>query len=466
MMAKRIFNEISILFFVVITYSALNASESMQRELGFFERTSRVGEGMLFIFDGGSGGLVSFDGRCMYCPQDGLELVLEFENGVAPARVDGRWGIIDYRGEVIGEPIYDQIDEPFHEGLTAARLGEKWIVIGTDASQVMEREFDFILPFYNGRAWFLEGAEIIIEGKNVVDIVGGKWGIISREGEILLGPYFDAVYPVDDRKIPYYGLEGVEVDGRWGYVDFSGDFVIEPNYRWSNSLYWRSLTTVETDGQELLIDRFGKEIFRAERIVFHYAVRPKGGLIAVKVNGLYGFIDYSGNVIIEPEYRSAMMFREGLAAVGTQTESSETDGNILWGFIDSSGRFVIEPEFVEVDSYSDGLAVVYGQAGLVSVVDRSGEVLFSKEGAYLMPFREGLAAFRSDDYWGFLDRYGNIVISDEFSVAGNFEGGIAHVQLGYGENARQGFVRRDGSMVNPRCTMARCGWPSHSPEVD
>ena len=52
----------------------------------------------------------------------------------------------------------------------------------------------------------------------------------------------------------------------------------------------------------------------------------------------WGYIDKSGEYVIDPQFSDAMEFSEGLAAV-LDPESE------LWGYIDESGSYVIEPQF-------------------------------------------------------------------------------------------------------------------------
>ena len=60
------------------------------------------------------------------------------------------------------------------------------------------------------------------------------------------------------------------------------------------------------------------------------------GLAGVRIEGLYGFIDEAGTVVIPPRFDLVGAFHLGLAEVlvGDQT-----------GVIDRSGKMVLEPRF-------------------------------------------------------------------------------------------------------------------------
>ena len=72
-------------------------------------------------------------------------------------------------------------------------------------------------------------------------------------------------------------------------------------------------------------------------------IRDRSGI------GQYGFIDTKGNVVIEPKYRSADPFREGLAHV--QVISGE-------GFINHQGEEVVLPQYGFVSNFQNGTASV------------------------------------------------------------------------------------------------------------
>jgi hypothetical protein len=74
-----------------------------------------------------------------------------------------------------------------------------------------------------------------------------------------------------------------------------------------------------------------------------------GGRAAVRRNGKWGFIDKTGNIVIDLEWDRAGPFSEGLAPVAK-------DG---WcGFIDLAGKLVVPLEWKQVSFFSGGMAAV------------------------------------------------------------------------------------------------------------
>lgn len=73
------------------------------------------------------------------------------------------------------------------------------------------------------------------------------------------------------------------------------------------------------------------------------------GLATCYVNGMYGYADEKGDIVIKPQWDGATDFSEGLAAV-------KRDGK--FGYINRSGVIVIEPQFDNALGFRNGHAQV------------------------------------------------------------------------------------------------------------
>jgi len=200
------------------------------------------------------------------------------------------------------------------------------------------------------------------------------------------------------------------------------------------------------------------------------------GLVAIQSNyhGGIGIFDTAGNLVVPFSFSDAWLFSEGLMAVRAPFEEDE-DGSrtsIGWGFIDTTGELVIDFQFRYASAFREGRAAVlqYGQWGFI---DQAGELVIPFQFTYLqgeadsffLPrFSEGLAAVNigengwwdlpeSDTLWGYVDIYGNMVISAIYNFAGNFVDGYANVMH---EEYGWGFIDREGNF-----TADEHRWESH-----
>ena len=132
------------------------------------------------------------------------------------------------------------------------------------------------------------------------------------------------------------------------------------------------------------------------------------GLAAVKIsgNGLFGFIDRNGSLVIHPKFTVVRDFSQGLAQA-TMAGTGEK-----FGFINKKGDWVIPPQFVKATDFSEDLAAVKpgGERG---------------------------------DKWGYIDRNGTMVIPPRFEEAFQFTEGLAKVDMG----GDLGFIDKRGKVV-------------------
>jgi hypothetical protein len=212
--------------------------------------------------------------------------------------------------------------------------------------------------------------------------------------------------------------------GATGYIDQTGKWVIRPQFRETGHFH-EGLAMVTLKGQvgeaRLLygfIDRTGKIVIP---IRFDYVGPFSQGLAAARYGDKMGYIDKSGNWAIEPKYKSAYEFVDGLAAVKTSENH--------WIFINKQGKQALSATYSDASSFSDGVARVklQDQSG---IIDKTGKWILKESPDCPIPyhFYEGLGVVRlKDGLYGFIDKACKMVIPPSFSKASDFEEGLAAV---------------------------------------
>jgi hypothetical protein len=203
------------------------------------------------------------------------EEVRDFQEGLAPARVDTKWGYIT---EAAKFAIPPQFDDAYHfsEGLAAVRVGVHWGFIGKNGGYVIPPQFESVDEFTEGLA----------PAK-----VGGKWGYVDRTGRYVVAAQFDQVTcfacplsqvkiadtwayidrngevlfrsGTDDIWLPGHGLTPAKLGDKWGYKDTTGTFVIAPQFDWAIE-FWYGLAQVKVGGKLGYIDRTGRYVWKED----------------------------------------------------------------------------------------------------------------------------------------------------------------------------------------------------------
>lgn len=164
-------------------------------------------------------------------------------------------------------------------------------------------------------------------------------------------------------------------------------------------------------------------------------------LIPVQSEDKWGYINKKGEYIINPQFKDADFFRDGLAKV------TGPDGKV--GFIDEKGKYIIPTQYKDATPFSDGLAFVVNDGGYPTCIDKSGKTIFTlKQAKHVTSFKEDSAVFVTKDMkFGFVDKTGKIVINAQFDEANYFCEGLAAIKL----KDKYGFIDKTGKIViNPQ----------------
>ena len=159
------------------------------------------------------------------------------------------------------------------------------------------------------------------------------------------------------------------------------------------------------------------------------------GLVAVKLNDKWGFVDKVGEEVISLKYDYAEFFIEGLAKVKL---------NGKCGFVDKTGEEVIPLKYDYVDSFREGLAIVKLN-GKYGYIDKKGKEVIPLMYDSAGYFSEGLAEVELKGKWGYIDKTGKEVIDLKYDGALSFHEGLTWVIL----NGKYGFIDKTGKEVIP-----------------
>jgi len=325
-----------------------------------------------------------------------------FADELLAVKYEGKWGYIDPGGKIILPFQYDEA-APFEDGIACVAIGEKKLVIDTSGKELCDvSTYDSV---ENG------GNKTIIVKKD------GLFGVISASGSVRVEPVWESLTSAAE------GYHVVSQNGKYGYISKNGKVMIKPQYAYAHPFSDDAAYVETADGQHLLIDTDGNILLEDA-----YSGVTEG-LVIIQKEGLWGFADKNGEVLVECEWDDVEVPSESLAAVCK-------DG--LWGFVDYSGTVVIEPQWPFIWGFSNDMAVTAEISDETGITDRYGFInkigITVKEPQYgnLLPFTQGCAAFMDaqTQLWGYVDQTGTIMIDPAYDEAMPFSSGYALVRVG------------------------------------
>jgi len=163
----------------------------------------------------------------------------------------------------------------------------------------------------------------------------------------------------------------------------------------------------------------------------------------LKPFAIYGYRSReTGHTVMEPRFKSAGAFSEGLAAVSIFSK---------FGYINKQGEIAIKPEFESAEPFAEGLAVVSMYDGTLDekygYINRDGEYAVAPQYEAARPFSEGLAAVKKDGFWGYINVSGQEKIGFHFLEAGDFMDKTAWVTVAKDDGEEALEIDRKGKVV-------------------
>jgi WG containing repeat len=239
--------------------------------------------------------------------------------------------IVRSDGSLLGGRYFDEIDIPEDGKLPRVRVGNIWRSIQPDGNLIHDQlEGEPLLECAGGLAIIRRGdmAEFrrSIDGGPIGRFDKGyfsqrdcpgpfsakrgrKWFIIMADGKVLGGEKgFDNSYSFTGTHT------AVEVDGKWGIIDRSGEFSVNPTF--AKLRPDRNATFAVGERDDIYwIDASGNRVAKPlpDKVEPSKALTCKGGLQFFEQAGLWGFRDEAGKTIIAPEFRALSCFSQGVS---------------------------------------------------------------------------------------------------------------------------------------------------------
>ena len=238
----------------------------------------------------------AFDVNCHIFPFD--------TNGLSQVSIDGKWGIMDEKGVMIIEPVFDSAVWPYDNDCFCIRLE-------------------------------------------------GKAGIMDAQGEMRIPLIYDSLARTKE------GFYTVEVNDKYGVVNLNGEEVIETDYK-SIQAFGEESWIAFSDGYDgykevWLLKNDGTIVERWENDEmgwYTWLQNEEAGeeeLFGVKIDGTWTFIDHKDRVKFKTKVKFLFMDNV-INFTGSPIVVYSDDA---CGYIDANGKLMIDFQYEEANSFFD-----------------------------------------------------------------------------------------------------------------
>ena len=314
-----------------------------------------------------------------------IQTSMPYEKSVLKYEKNGKWGLIDLKGNIVTQAIYDSIDGLGNkEGELLISKEGKYGVINTKGAELIKAEYDYITGdgyYTQEEKYGLSGYVLGIKTEN-----GYRYGYMTYKRKWLLDTEYNEILRLGSigfedtnkdvimiaKKDGQYGLvknKKVMIDFRYQSIDYSG---VE------------NLFIVTRSTKTGVYNSWGDKILSVK----YDEVDVKNTHIETKLNDETAYYNLQGNRI------DKSTIKEDEKKDEEKTTTNETTGKLIpkkkddkWGFVDSNSNVVVEFKYDEVTELNSN----------------------------------GFAGIKLDGKWGSIDEYGNIILEPTYKLDNSYD---------------------------------------------
>ena len=264
-------------------------------------------------------GFIDEQGKVVIEPK--FDAVGTSRESITAVSQNGKWGWIDQKGSFIDAQLPGSVE--FHEGLAAFKRDGKAGFIDVTGKVVIEPQWDEARDFSESLAAVKQN---------------GLVGFIDKSGKPVIKPHWEMVDDFHDV------LAAVKENGKCGFIDKTGKVVIKTE--WDDAMVFRDGYAVVSRGNNKwgAIDKQGKLVIPLEwetlfpcSLSLEPAPQYDGAREVVRPpNEKRACVDSKGKLVTDPSFEKIGGFSHRLDPMNKGE---------WWGLIDATKRFVVEPEW-------------------------------------------------------------------------------------------------------------------------
>lgn len=324
-----------------------------------------------------------------------------------------RYGYANYRGTIILNPIYTQLER---------------------VTEIANEKGVYFIAFKNGQAGLLKNNKEILNyeyediqynvlGSIFVTKRNGKYGAVNQEGTTVLYPEYDNVYTggmylnaLKDKDIFIFDLNGNKIETN----EVSKTKTENANY----------YITIDKNNKYKVVDSKDNIIIDKDYTYIEYL---PGDYFIVERDSKSGIIDSNGKSVIELKYDSISRINE------TDILQMETNKNIALYNLNMKEIVSMDNAIVKEVKDEKAYILLYSDTDF-KYLDKKGNILTSQN----LFENNSLFAKNINGKWGFVDKDGNLKVQNDYELVTDFNKyGFAGIK----KDGKWGSINQNGEVV-------------------
>ena len=424
---------------------------------------------------------------------------IPFEKSVLVYKENGKYGIINFSGDKITNPIYDSIEGlKYKEGCLKVKQDNLCGVINIKGQTIIRPKYEDIYSdeYYSNENEYMKAGYII----QIKTDDGYRYGYINTEGKVLIDTEYVEMSRITDIKDDKNAYLLTSKNGRQGIIKNS-KVVIKNEYEHIDYNEDNNLFIVQKDSKQGVLSLDGREIVpivydsvlcslnkittrkgenieifningEREDVKYNNTIETTNEDFTIYVNeeNKYGILNKNGQVIVKNEYENLeyafdsyfIATQNGKVGVISATSGQVVEfkydiiqkvkeKNVLQAIISSSNLIEMYNNKMEkqLSMYN---AILYTFDNYIELISENDMRYINNEGNIIsnMTLFSGnkLFSYRNENgYWGFMDANKNIVVKAQYSLVTELNKyGYAGIKL----NNKWGVIDEEGKViVNP-----------------
>lgn len=404
---------------LLVVFLSLFSYESRAQSL--YEAVYEPFDGRIVYMSGGKYGYLDSD-YSVLCPPV-YDKIQPFKKGLSLVRQNGLWGCVDYDLIEIVPCQYDWIYCFYENGWKFFCEKDGYLGMIDDRGNVL---LDFIYDDLQGPG----------NGTIVISLENEK-GLADLNGKVIIPPQWLSIsYISDGWALVSYETDTMPDGIRYTYINTQGK-LMGKEFIYASPF---------NDGVARVIDEYEESFYinkKGNRIKTQkwedYSTESSENMICVRMSGKWGYISPKGKVVIRPVWDKAEPFSEdGLAVVMKDS---------LYGYINRKGKLIIDTVWEDAIEFIDGYAMV-SEGGKWGAIDVTGKVCVPVTWNDISRHSEGYFAVSGPDgLWGFVNTEGILVVPCQYKQVELFTDGCAEVWPD--DEGESIWINTEGAIICP-----------------